>query len=61
MNMQLYSFPPTFFLDTVYVRSFKLCMITTILGVYIFIVGLMTFTLFQGHGYVRNINGKYAF
>ena len=42
-------------------RSFKLCMIMTLLGVYIAIVGLMTLTLFQGHRCVRNINCKLRF
>ena len=47
-----------FFLDTVKARSFWLCMIITLLGVYIFTVGLTTLTLFQDHRHVRNINCK---
>ena len=47
------------FLDTIEARSFKLCMIITLLGVYIVIVGLMTLTLFQGHLRIRNINCKF--
>ena len=50
-----------FFLDTIKARSFKLCMIIILLGVYIFIESLMTLTLFQGHRYVRNINCKLCF
>ena len=42
-------------------RSFKLCMVTTLLGVYIDILGLMTLALFQGHRYVRNIYGRLCF
>ena len=36
-------------------RLLKLCIIITLLGVYHFILGLMTFTLFQGHMCVRTI------
>ena len=36
-------------------------MIITLLGVYIVIVGLMTWTLFQDHRCVRNINFKVLF
>ena len=50
-----------FISDTAKARSFKLCMIIILLGVYIFIVGLMTLTLFQGHRCVRNINCKLCF
>ena len=50
-----------FLLDIVKVRSSKLCMIITLLMVYIVIVGLITFTLFQGHMYARNINFKLFF
>ena len=39
----------------------KLCMIWTLLRIYIFILGLMTLTLFQGHRCVRNINCKLCF
>ena len=42
-----------FFLDTIKVRSFKLCMIINFIGLYIFALGLMTLTLFQGHRYVK--------
>ena len=45
-----------FFLDSGTARSFKLCTIITLVRVYTFIVGLMTMTLFQGHGCVRNAN-----
>ena len=38
-----------FFSDTTEVRSFNHCMIITLLWVCLFIVGLMTLTLFQGH------------
>ena len=41
--------------DTIKARSFKLCVIITLLGVYIVIIGLMTLTWFQGHKCVRNI------
>ena len=37
---------------------FKLCITTTLFGVYQFIPGLLTLTLFQGHRCVRNINCK---
>ena len=47
-----------FFMDTVEARSFKLCMIITLLGVYIIMIGLMTLTLFQGNRRVRNKNCK---
>ena len=50
-----------FFSDTVKARSFKLCLIITLLEVYIFIVGLMTLTLFQGRRSIRNINCKFCF
>ena len=50
-----------FFSDTVIMRFFKLCIVMNLLGVYIFIVGLVTFTLFQGHRCVRNINCKLCF
>ena len=40
--------------DTFKAKSFKCCMILTLLGVCIFIVGLITFTFFQGHRSVRN-------
>ena len=50
-----------FFSGTVIARSFKLCMIITLLRVYIFIVGLIILTLFQSHRCVRNINCKLCF
>ena len=37
-------------------RSFELCVIITLLGVYIVILGFMTMSLFQGHRCVKNIN-----
>ena len=52
------NFNIAFFLDTVKARSFKLCMIITLLGVYIFIIGLMTMILFQSHRFVFTINCK---
>ena len=45
-------------LKKVIARSFKLCMIITMLRVYIFILGLMTLTMFQDHRCIRNINHK---
>ena len=45
-----------FFSDVIKVRSFKLCVVITLLGVCIVISGLMT--LFQGHMFIRNINCK---
>ena len=45
-----------FFLNTIKARSFKCCMIITLFGVYIVILGLMNLTLFQGHKCVRNLN-----
>ena len=47
-----------FFLDTVKARSLKLCMIVTLLGAYIVILGMITLTLIQGYRCVRNINHK---
>ena len=47
-----------FFLDTIKARSFKLCMLISLLGVYIVLLGLITLILFQGHRYVRSINCK---
>ena len=47
-----------FFFDTIKASSFKLCMIITLLGVYIVIVVLMTLSLFQSHRGVRNKNRK---
>ena len=47
-----------FFMDTIKAGPFKLCMIITLLGVYIVIVSLMTLALFQGHRCVKNINCK---
>ena len=43
------------FTDTVEARFLKVCIIITLLGVYQFMSGLMTLTLFQGHRYVRII------
>ena len=48
------NFHVAFSSDTVEARSLKLCMIMTLLGDYIFIVGLMTLTLFQGHVCEKN-------
>ena len=53
------SFIIRFFSDIIKARFFKLCLIITLLGVYIVIVGLMTLTLFQGHWCVTNINCKF--
>ena len=50
-----------FFLDTITARSLKLCMVMTLLRVYIFILGLMTLILFQDHRYVRNVNCRLCF
>ena len=47
-----------FFPDTIKARSFNLCMVITLLGVYIVILGLMILTLFQDHSCTRNINCK---
>ena len=41
--------------------SFKLCVVITLLRVYIVMLGLMTLTLFQGHRCVRNINCIFLF
>ena len=49
-----------FFSDTIKARSFKLCLITTLLGVYIVILSLLTFSLFQSHCCVRNINCRFC-
>ena len=49
------------FLDTVKSRSFKLCMVITLLGIYQFIPGLMTLTLFQGQRFGRIIKCKLLF
>ena len=46
------------FPDTVQARFFKVCMFISLLGVYQFIPGLMTMTLFEGHRCVRIINCK---
>ena len=51
----------SFFMDTVQVRFFKLCMIITFRGVYQFIQGLMTIFLFQDHRCVRMLNCKHFF
>ena len=50
-----------FFTDTVHVRFLKLCIITTLLGVYQFIPDLMTLTVFQGHMCIRIINSNKKF
>ena len=47
-----------FFSATIKARLLKHGMIMTLLMVYIVILGLMTWTLFQGHRCVRNINCK---
>ena len=47
-----------FFLDIIKARSFKLCMIITLLRVYNFTVGLMTLILCQDHRCVSNVNCK---
>ena len=47
-----------FFTNTVQVKFAKLCFIITLLGVYQFIPGLMTMTLFQGQRFVRIVNCK---
>ena len=39
-------------------KSFKLCVIITLLGVQQFTTGFMTLALFQGYRYVRIINCK---
>ena len=54
-------FNVAFFTDTVKARSFKLCVIITLLRVYIFMAALMTLTLFEGHSCVRYINCKVCF
>ena len=46
------------FSDIVKARYFKICTTITMLGVYIFIVALMTLTLFQGYRFVRIMNCK---
>ena len=48
-----------FFLGTIKARSFKLCIITTLLGVYVVIAGVMSLTLFWGCRCFRNINCKF--
>ena len=40
-------------MDTVQVRFFKLCIIVTLLRVYLVIPGLMTLTLLPGHRFIR--------
>ena len=59
-NLPIFSFEKInvgFFLGTSEAKSFKICLIRTLLGVY-FIVDLLILTLLQGHRYVRNINCK---
>ena len=48
------------FSNIIKVRPFKLCIVITLLGVYIVILGLMTLTLFQGHMCVRHIICKFC-
>ena len=55
------NFNVAFFSDTVIARSFKIGIIITLLGVYIFVVGLRTLILFHGHRFIRNINCKLSF
>ena len=50
-----------FFFDTVYARSSKLCIAVTLLGLYMFIQGVMAMTLFLAHRCVRNMNSKLWF
>ena len=52
------SFHVGFFSDTIKRRSFKLCIIITLFGDYVVILGLMTLTLVHGHRYVGYINSK---
>ena len=47
-----------FFVRDCWAGSFKLCMIMTLIEVYIFMVGLMTSTFLHGHRCVRIINCK---
>ena len=47
-----------FLSDTFKAKSFKLCRIITLLGIYIVVLGVMTLTFLQGHRCVRNINCK---
>ena len=61
MSIPLFFYLCVFSEEVIYILPhflFKLCIIITFLGVYIFIVGLITLTLFQGHVCVRNINCK---
>ena len=44
-----------FFLDTIKARFFKLCLLITLLGIYVVILGVVTLSVFQGHRCVRNI------
>ena len=55
------NFNVAFFSDTVKVRSFKFCMIITLLKIYIFIVDLMILMLSKVHRCVRNINCRLCF
>ena len=52
------NFIVSFFKDTVQARFFKLYIIKTLPGLYQFIPGLITLTLFQGHRCVRILNCK---
>ena len=49
------------FLDAVEARSFKLCRIITLFGVYQFIPGLMTLTLFSRSQVCQNHNLQIVF
>ena len=54
-------FDVVFSSDSVKEKSVKLCMIITLLWVYIFMAGLFTLSLFVGHKSLRNINYKLCF
>ena len=43
-----------FFSDTIKAKSFKLCMIISMLGIYIVILGLMTLTMLKDYSCVRH-------
>ena len=49
-----------FFSDNAEGRSFKLCIFIPTLGFHVFIVGLMTSTLFTGDRLVRNRKSKFS-
>ena len=46
-----------YFSDTIKAISFKLCMLITLLEIYIAIVGLVTLILVQGHRFVGQSSG----